>query len=276
MAFVLGCVVALADAAAAVASRTRHGRADARGAGSSGLTAAGRATYGRFPTHHVHRPHYFFSFYRPYPYSFWPWYIDPSPYGYPDPWAPYCWLAGVPSPEGLPATVETDIRPKRAVVVLDGVEVGEARDYNGMWDRLHVEPGPHELEFRAPGYQTLRLQMTIRPGRGYLVQHELRPGEGLDPRSTRVAEAQLDVAPQPRAREGRLRLRVLPEDAAIYLDGAFLGRAGELAALHGALAVDEGTHVLEILRPGYEPRSLELRVEGRQPVDVQVELEPSR
>jgi hypothetical protein len=43
----------------------------------------------------------------------------------------------------------------------------------------------------------------------------------------------------------------MPEDAAVYLDGEYLGMAGELGRLHGAIPVATGTHRLEVVRPGY-------------------------
>ena len=60
----------------------------------------------------------------------------------------------------------------------------------------------------------------------------------------------------------------------VYLDGDFLGRGDELARLHGALAVAAGYHRLEVVRPGYAPRTLELEVpDSGEPLRVEVELE---
>jgi hypothetical protein len=45
-----------------------------------------------------------------------------------------------------------------------------------------------------------------------------------------------------------VRLRVEPIDATVYLDGKFLGEAGDVAA---SLTVAEGAHTIELVRPGY-------------------------
>jgi len=57
--------------------------------------------------------------------------------------------------------------------------------------------------------------------------------------------------PQQQASFGRLRVHVEPADAAVYLDGEYMGVAGELARIHGALPVAVGSHRLEAARPGF-------------------------
>jgi hypothetical protein len=174
------------------------------------------------------------------------------------------------NPERAPAVVETRVRPKRATVLLDGVPVGEARDYDGRWDRLWVEPGGHRIEFQAPGHRTLRLWLDTPAGSWSVVEERLQEGEGLDPRSTdRPPE---EVTEEGSLARGLLRLDVRPADAAIYLDGELLGSAGELARLHGALSVARGRHRLDVVCPGYTSTTREVDVDGAEPLRVTVEL----
>lgn len=101
---------------------------------------------------------------------------------------------------------------------------------------------------------------------------EARPGEV---RSRRVISkegrdsAQMDARGEP----GRLALALSPADASVYLDGRFLGTAGELAKLSSGLIVDPGEHTLEVVRPGYESDSTEFEVEAGEEVTIEVELE---
>ena len=115
-------------------------------------------------------------------------------------------------------------------------------------------------------------------------------GEGLDPRSTGpppeepaveerpAGEPAVELSGEsPAARDGLLRSGFLrigahPADAAVYLDGEFLARADELARLHGALSVAIGTHVIEVVRPGYESQTATVEVSGKEPVRVVVRL----
>jgi len=88
-----------------------------------------------------------------------------------------------------------------------------------------------------------------------------------------VARAEPEPAPSSALRTGLLWLRVTPPDASVYLDGRFLGSARELASLHGAIPVASGTHRVEALMPGYAGQSREITVEGKSPLDVQIDLE---
>jgi hypothetical protein len=192
------------------------------------------------------------------------------------------------------AVLETDINPKKAAVRVDGDEVGEARDYNGRWDLMRLEPGDHRIEFEAPGYRALRLSLKTRPGRYYRMTYELERGEGIDPRSTGEAPSGAeipageemehesggaeDLADRFRSgaaatlRRGYLRFRVTPPDAAVYLDGEFLARADELERLHGAIPVAVGEHHVEVVRPGYRSRDVDVVVEEGESPAVEVRL----
>ena len=207
-------------------------------------------------------------------------------------YAPYSWGYGgyyEPTPawrlaryrEGTGA-VEADIRPKKALVTLDGTPVGQARDFNGPWDLLVLRKGTHTVEFSAPGYMTLRVVLEVRAGGYYHVTERLLEGEGLDPRSSEpapraeIAMGETPGSEQPAAklRSGLLHVRVQPPDAAVYLDGEFLAKGDELSRLHGSIPVARGEHTLEVLRPGYQPQTITVLVEGDQPARVRVELQP--
>lgn len=165
-----------------------------------------------------------------------------------------------------PGVIETDIRPKKAEVWIDGELVGEARDFNGRWDRLWVAPGEHVLEFRRSGYRRLRVFIDLEPAGYVQIVDELEPGSGPDPRSTEGPAATNG------SRRGSLHFDILPADAAVYLDGAFLGQGHELARLHEAVWVPEGTHRIEVVRPGYGGQSRDVDAREGEPVKVQIEL----
>lgn len=343
----------------AAARATKGGRGSAASAGAAGTrvatrgtagagvqVASGRATYGYayarggyYPYYH-YRPYYWYPNWWFGPYD-WAYYGYPGAYyatfgwrhaylayawpGWYSHWDPYDgWPHDDDEPwdESVRAAVELDVRPKKATVVLDDRDIGQARDYNGRWDELYLRPGMHKLEFRHPGYKTYVTYLEARPGRSYRIDEALEPGDGLDPRSmeepapelperpaldapgTRAdgdgdpdgtgAEGEPDRAPRTIAgrtftpptweaepdsgatatlRRGLLRLTVEPADAAVYLDGEFLARGGELNRLHGAVPVAAGVHRLEVVRPGYVSRSVEIEVEeGSEPTAVDVRL----
>lgn len=180
---------------------------------------------------------------------------------------------------GGDAWIETDVRPKRATVRLDGEDVGVAKDWNGVWDRLPLGPGDHQIEFVLDGYMTLQVQLDARAGRVYHVDRELRRGEGLDPRSTTQAPRRgarrpsRDEGARERGERGYVRFSIEPEDAAVYLDGSFLARASELRRMHGTTSLPEGEHEVEVVRPGYRPERRRVRVEGEDVKEIEVVLE---
>jgi hypothetical protein len=166
-----------------------------------------------------------------------------------------------------PAIVETSVSPSKAEVVLDGEDVGFASDYNGRWDRLTVTPGRHTISFSANGYRTLVVEFEAHPGGAIVFRDELSRGEGEERRPLAPAAA----APSAPAM-GRLRVRVEPADAAVYLDGAYLGVAGEIARMHGPLPVAVGSHHVEAMRPGYAPGSRTVDVAEAAAATVELTL----
>ena len=280
LALVSALIAVPVSPAEAGAARTRSGGGGTKaGKGSATRSASGRATYGYSRGHHGyngghHGGHHYggsvhFGYY---PYS---------GYGHHGYWGYYPhWNYGggygprpypVPASRNAPATLETDIRPRKAEVRVDGQLYGQARDYNGSWDVLRLESGRHVVEFVAPGYMTLRKHIDVPPG-GYIrIADRLQKGEGLDPRSTEAPPPEIATAqagtdtkpaatPAPRGEgtleRGLLRIEASPSDAAVYLDGEFLARADELSRLHGSLPVAIGVHTVEVVRPGYSSESV--------------------
>jgi hypothetical protein len=181
-----------------------------------------------------------------------------------------------------PGAIETDVSPKKAVIQVDGEYVGQARDYNGRWNLLWLDAGEHVLEFRKNGYMTLRRYIDVQAGRHARIAERMEKGEGLDPRSTEPPE--IAAAPPPQSlsprdppqgslRRGSLRLEIGPSDAAVYLDGDFLARASELSRLHGAIPVARGQHTIEVVRPGFTSRTVDVDVEGEMPIRVEIDLQ---
>jgi len=90
-----------------------------------------------------------------------------------------------------------------------------------------------------------------------------------------------DMAPPPsskpldaRVAPARLTLTVTPADAAVYLDGRFLGGADEIGAGHAGVVIDPGDHEIEVVRPGYESKTVSVSAETGEDVALTVELEP--
>jgi hypothetical protein len=100
-------------------------------------------------------------------------------YGYYDPWG-YAggygyyggyydpWYGGYPTyPVGSSTSNDDEgslrlkIKPREAEVYVDGYYVGIVDDFDGIFQRLHVETGSHRIEIRAPGYEPLTLDVRV-------------------------------------------------------------------------------------------------------------------
>lgn len=97
------------------------------------------------------------------------------------------------------------------------------------------------------------------------------------PSQERVSEEYMDVRPEPLPRpagnRARMRFKVTPEDAAVYVDDRYLGAGEDLAANPRGVVTDPGTHTITVARPGYKTKTVDVTVRIGAPVDIVVELE---
>jgi PEGA domain len=66
------------------------------------------------------------------------------------------------------------IKPREAEVYVDGYYVGVVDEFDGMFQRLHIEPGAHRVEVRASGYETLVFEVKISPEHTTTYQGDLK------------------------------------------------------------------------------------------------------
>jgi len=230
-------------------------------------------------------------------------------------WGEYYGLETPVAPADDFTLVETDVSPEDAWLYLNGVLIGTARDFDGDPDVLYLRPGHYTIEFRLPGYRGRALELDAAGGEATIpIALELvpdhsvtwvapyRPPEGLP--FGRVfgpdfghAASEMEPRPAPRLRmESRpdagavsappmttakpglaaLKLRISPPNAAVYLDGEFLGSGAELGRLQRGVALLSGPHRIEVLSPGYAARSMVIETEPGKELQLTVELEPAR
>ena len=71
--------------------------------------------------------------------------------------------------------VRIDIPQRDAEVYVDGYFAGIVDEYDGAFQQLNLEPGPHRIEVRAPGFMTINFEVNIEPGRTITYRTALRP-----------------------------------------------------------------------------------------------------
>ncbi len=191
--------------------------------------------------------------------------------------------------------LDLDVSPEKARIYVDGQRIGVADNFDGFPGYLWLEAGTYDVVIYKEGYETISRQYTVYPGVVIDVEDRMVPGEAVLPedlmaKSSARRDARLkqdrERAAQARLREradlmdargepGRLALEVEPGDASVYLDGRFLGTAEELSRLHSGLIIDAGDHSLQIVRPGYEDKTVEFEVDSGEQYDLEVELDES-
>ena len=67
------------------------------------------------------------------------------------------------------------VRPRFAEVYVDGYYAGQVDNYDGIFQRLRLEEGPHHIEIRHPGYVPLEFEVMILPGETITYEGLLQP-----------------------------------------------------------------------------------------------------
>jgi PEGA domain-containing protein len=100
-----------------------------------------------------------------------------GPYGY-YPFGPWPGYGGYPTYSGAytypDGSLRLKVKPRDGQVYVDGYFAGVVDDFDGIFQRLHLEAGPHRIEIRAPGFETLVLDVQIRWDETITVEEQLR------------------------------------------------------------------------------------------------------
>jgi hypothetical protein len=256
---------------------------------------AGTGT-GSWPHHgYGYYPGYYPGWYYPY----WPSYY----YGAYAGWGPYGYGPGPgyysDRTGGDSAALRVLVDPEKAKVYVDGYYAGVADDFDGMFQRLYLTPGRHEVTLKLDGYRTHRMLVYVTPGQTMKIERDLEKGPGDETfedltggRGAREETMQRrpdrdydqppdrgyepEAAPPPsrggdesyRADAGRLRLDIRPRDASVYVDGEFHGPAGDL----GELTLPPGPHRVEVVRPGFRTEERDVQLAPGSSRTVTIEL----
>lgn len=196
------------------------------------------------------------------------------------------------------ASVRVQVPQRNTEVYVDGYYAGIVDDFDGIFQRLHVEPGEHEIALFLPDHQTVSQQVYLQPRSTFRIQETmepLRPGDPpavrpapddptrvSDPRGRRqparggaIVERPITPPTEPReeaAGFGTLSLQVQPADAQVIVDGDSWERTGGVARL--LLELTTGTHRVEIRRPGHVPFESSITIDAGDTTALNVSLSP--
>ena len=258
------------------------------------------------PRHGHHGPHatvvvggyYGYPYYYGAPY-FWagaPWY----PYGF----GPYYAQWGDDYPPDT-SSIKLEVTPRETEVYVDGYRAGIVDEFDGLFQRMRLGSGEHEIVLYLEGYKSVRQVLKLAGGAEFKIRHTmvpLGPGEANDPRPEappiplrtpdqprehRPAVPQgRPVPPPPEALPppqdvpveatgfGAIAIRVQPAGAEVWIDGdRWEGpeRDGRLV-----VQVGPGVHRVAIRKAGFVAYETDVEVSVRRTATLNVVLPPER
>lgn len=211
------------------------------------------------------------------------------------------------------SSLRISVKPKEASVFVDGYFAGKVEDFDGTFQRLHVDPGQHELVIFLQGYRSLKQKLYLSPNATRKIEGELEP---LAPGDIQEPEPAPSVPPDeanqyprqppplPRAQNGRpgrppeppqpqeppeppvppqpgaesafgtLSIRVLPAGATVLIDEERWTAPGGDDRL--IVQLPPGRHRLEVQKDGYNNYVTEVEVQSDRTVPVNVSLNRPR
>jgi hypothetical protein len=241
-----------------------------------------------------------YFFYRPFFYD--PWfspYASPFWYGagypfYPSPYA----YGGFGGFYDFASSLRLQVSPREAEVYIDGYYAGNVDNFDGVFQRLRLEPGEHELQLFMPGHRPFTQKIYLQPGSTFRVRHTMEPLAPGEPEPARPMasprppqqrsepygradrpNARGPQRPSSRAREragtteamfGSVSLRVQPGDATITIDGERWEGAPDEDRLEVQLGA--GTHTVEIRKDGYRTYITDVTVRPGETTPLNVSL----
>ncbi len=144
---------------------------------------------------------------------------------------------------------------KTSGVWVDGQYVGYLKELKGS-KKILLLPGDHTISVRQNGYQDFTQRISVRAGTKQTILVEMqKAATGAMPKEWAI-----------------VKIDVVPNRAAVFLDGRFVGHVGEFGGLGRSLEVAPGNHQIKITLPGYEPFETEINPQAKQKVAVSTKL----
>lgn len=146
---------------------------------------------------------------------------------------------------------------KSAGVWVDGQYVGFIGELKGD-KKVLLLPGEHDITVKQSGYTDWTQKVTAQPGQPVTLTVKL----DKDPR-VRYSKITSEV-----------KLKVEPDRAAVFLDGAFVGYVHEFGGLGRSMLIAPGKHTIKIALVGYKDFTTEVNLQPDQKFTVETKLVP--
>src|SRR5262245_23899262 len=144
---------------------------------------------------------------------------------------------------------------KTSGVWVGGQYLGYLNELKGS-KKILLLPGEHEIVVRQDGYQDFTDKITVHPGEKQRV-------------SVRMVKDSRFRMPSVFA---EIKLSVTPDRAAVFIDGLFVGHAGEFGGIAKSLLIAPGHRKITISLPGYQTFNTEVDLVPKQKFQIKTDL----
>jgi hypothetical protein len=213
------------------------------------------------------------------------------------------------APYDASGSVRLLVEPVETKVYVDGYYAGKVDDFDGMFQRLNLRPGAHDITLKLDGYETHKVKLYVPLDHTLKVRHEMARGDSGrvseqtvgDPADAeryarrereRESESEYDRPEAEDEREPRPGMRM--EQGERRSDDGWAGREQrgtvrlDVTPVDASIYVDGmfrgtgqdlrrlnlpvGRHRLEVVRPGYRTLERDVDVQAGETEQVHVDL----
>lgn len=144
---------------------------------------------------------------------------------------------------------------KTSGVWVDGQYLGYLNELKGS-KKILLLPGDHDITVRQGGYVDFTRRVSVRPGEKLSVDVKME-------KDTRVQMPHVTA---------EIKLDVIPNRAAVLVDGVFIGHVAEFNGIGKALLVAPGKRHVTITLPGYQTFDTDIDLVANQKFKLKTEL----
>ena len=141
-------------------------------------------------------------------------------------------------------------------VWIDGQYVGFVKELNGN-KKILLLPGEHQVSVRRAGYKNFEDKVVIQPGT-------------LEPLTVRMEKD--PNAQYPAKNAANLKLTVVPDRAAVFVDNGYVGHASDFGGAFRSMTVAPGKHKIRVALPGYHDFETDITLAANQKFEIKAEL----
>ena len=132
--------------------------------------------------------------------------------------------------------------------------VGELKDDK----KVLLLPGEHEISVRQSGYIDFTEKVVVEPGKKVVLHVTMQ----------RDSRSQFPTV------TSQLKLQVIPDRAAVFVDDGFVGTVHEFSGVGRGMLVSPGKHRVKIALPGYQVFETEVNLLPKQKITIRTNLVP--